>query len=236
MGDKMATVFTTTLTSQDWDQNLGGWRCPALGIPSIVVDAMFVSGKKADTRNFEVLAENEIIRWSASDDHPSQATVSLRINKELSTQELTSRWKKLAIVLPVVASIVVAIVSPILTHRFSGGPTGATATPLDGVLKVERQETGLGNRLVYTRTLVSGGLIVGDAVDFQDQGANCIVFGIRGPGTMEFSVKTGAWDRYSGVNRDAQAIELIQNRVDALRANPSCNNVNFPVVMLPATQ
>ena len=105
----MAIAFTVTVDDRDWDLNMGGWRCPALEIPGSQVDALYVSGARVDSAWYEVLREHSLIRWIRQD-RPAQAVVSIALTEELSTQELTSKWKKLAIVLPVVSSILVALI------------------------------------------------------------------------------------------------------------------------------
>lgn len=106
----MAIGFTVTLSERDWDPELSGWRCPALKIPGAAIDAVYVSGTRADTSWYEVLAEHSIVRW-VRENHPAQAAIAIKLTEELSTQELTSKWRKLAIVLPVVSSVLVAVIA-----------------------------------------------------------------------------------------------------------------------------
>lgn len=106
----MAIAFTTTITERDWDSELSGWRCPVLKIPGAIVEAVFVAGARVDASWYEVLNEHSLIRW-VRQDHPQQAVVSLKLTEELSTKELTLRWKKLAIVLPLMSSIIVALIA-----------------------------------------------------------------------------------------------------------------------------
>lgn len=110
-GGTVAIAFTVGVGASDWNQELSGWRCPALRIPGAEVDAVYTQDGRADKAWYEVPAGLEIIRWVHGTRPPDNATLSLRLTKELSTQELTARWKQLAIVLPFVASIVVAAIS-----------------------------------------------------------------------------------------------------------------------------
>ena len=95
----MAILFTITVTNRDWDQDLGGWRCPALGIPGAVVDAAYQGGQKIDESWYEVLEEHRIVRWTR-ETHPQQVTLSINLTEELTTEASTNRWKKLALYCP----------------------------------------------------------------------------------------------------------------------------------------
>src|SRR5437868_4114260 len=105
--------FTITLSNDDWDPLKGGWRCPALQIPEIQVKNVYVDGTAVDEKLFDVNAALLLIRWSQPT-HPRQAAVHLQVDKALSTEELTSRWKKLAIVLPVVGSVAAALITAVV--------------------------------------------------------------------------------------------------------------------------
>lgn len=131
MPDKQAPAFIITLTQRDWDMELSGWRCPALKIPGATVECVFLSGNRVDQSWYEVNHELEIIRWVRSD-RPPQVTVLIKLTAELSTRELTLRWKKLAIVLPAIASIVVALIAAMLSYflpRFQSGANANMAAP-----------------------------------------------------------------------------------------------------------
>jgi hypothetical protein len=123
----MTIAFTTTITDRDWDSELGGWRCPALKIPGAMVDAVFVAGARVDPSWYEVLREHSFIRW-VRPDHPQQAIVSLKLTQELSTRELTVRWKKLAIVLPLLSSVFVALIAGSFSY-YSQRNKGASVPP-----------------------------------------------------------------------------------------------------------
>jgi hypothetical protein len=103
-------VFTTRLTEADWDDNLRGWRCPPLAIPGATVEAVYVEGERIDTARYEALAQNGVIRW-VFPDQPSRATASIALTEELTLGRDTARWKKLAIVLPVAATILAALIT-----------------------------------------------------------------------------------------------------------------------------
>ena len=104
--------FTITLSNDDWDRSKGGWRCPALQIPGVQVKNVYVDGTALDEKLYDVNTSLLLIRWSQPT-HPRQAAVHLQVDKALSTEELTLRWKKLAIVLPVVGSIAAGLITAI---------------------------------------------------------------------------------------------------------------------------
>lgn len=109
MQGKQPIVFTASVTEKDWDRELSGWRCSALKIPGAQVDALLISGSRADISWFEVNYELNIVRWVRSE-RPKQATLLIKLTEELSTRELTLKWKKLAIIFPLIASILVALI------------------------------------------------------------------------------------------------------------------------------
>ena len=111
MKDKQTIAFTMTVTEEDWDVRLGGWRCPALKIPGAKVESVYVSSHRVDSSQYEVKYELNIVRWVHSEPPPPQATLHVKLTEELSTEEMTLKWKKLAIVLPLIASIGVALIA-----------------------------------------------------------------------------------------------------------------------------
>jgi len=115
MQDKRPVVFATTLTERDWDMELSGWRCTALKIPGAQIDGAFVGGERVDPAWLEVKYELDLIRWIHGE-RPAQATILIKLTEELSTKELTLKWKKLAIILPVLASIAVALLATISSY------------------------------------------------------------------------------------------------------------------------
>ncbi len=113
---------------------MSGWRCPALKIPGAKIDAVFVSGNRADSSWYEVNYDLNVIRW-VRPKHPLQATILIVLTEELSTKELTLRWKKLAITLPLVSSIIVAMIAGTFSYILSlrtqqtNIPDATTLTP-----------------------------------------------------------------------------------------------------------
>lgn len=112
----MSIAFTTTVMEKDWDSELSGWRCPALRIPGASVNAVFVAGSRVDTAWYEVLTDHALIRW-VRQDHPDHAVLSIKLTQELSTQELTLRWKKVAVILPIVSALIAALVTYLTSEK-----------------------------------------------------------------------------------------------------------------------
>ena len=108
----MAISFAVTLSERDWDQAIGGWRCSALAIPGSQIDSLYVDGNKIDTAWYQTLNDDKVIRWSRAT-HPETITASVALTEDLSTQDETQKWKRLAIVLPVVGTIVAAVITAI---------------------------------------------------------------------------------------------------------------------------
>jgi hypothetical protein len=114
-------VFTTRLTEADWDDTLRGWRCPPLAVPGAIVEALYIEGNRIDTARYEVLSEQAVIRWTLSD-QPQRAAAMIRLTEKLTLGAETDRWKKLAIVLPVSATIISAGIAATATWLAKPAP------------------------------------------------------------------------------------------------------------------
>jgi hypothetical protein len=121
MPDKQATTFTVALTDKDWDRELGAWRCPVLKIPGARVEDVLVAGSSANFSYYEVNYGLGTVRW-ARPKPPERATVVIKLTEELSTRELTLRWKKLAVIVPVITALLGGVISYVSTsgHRSDG--------------------------------------------------------------------------------------------------------------------
>lgn len=129
MQNKQGTTFTATVTEQDWDKGLRAWRFPALKIPGARLESVFVSGVLVDTSSYEVNYDLNIVRWGDAKEHPRQAVFLIRLTKELSTEELTLRWKKLAVILPFAASVLVALITVLFSHYLGDNSKTAILLP-----------------------------------------------------------------------------------------------------------
>ncbi len=110
----MAVAFTVTVGPADWASDVSGWRCPALAIPGAEIDEFYAEGQPVARDWFTVREGLSIVAWVHGTPPPATATLALKLTKELSTQELTAFWQKLAIVLPVLASVLVALIAALL--------------------------------------------------------------------------------------------------------------------------
>lgn len=113
-------VFAIRLTNEDWDEVMRGWRCPVLSVPGAIVEAVNVEGNRIDSARYEVLPQNTFLRWIAAD-QPQRVAVSIKLTETLTLVSETERWKRLAIVLPVAATVIAAVIS--------GGATYLSRTP-----------------------------------------------------------------------------------------------------------
>jgi hypothetical protein len=114
-------IFTTRLTEADWDDTLRGWRCPPLAVPGAMVEALYVEGNRIDSARYEVLKEQSLIRWTPSD-QPQRVAATILLTEDLTLGTETDRWKKLAIVLPVAATIVSAAIAGGATYLSKAAP------------------------------------------------------------------------------------------------------------------
>ena len=149
----MPIAFTTTVSKTDWDQRLGGWRCSVLKIPSIDIDAVYIDGVKQDTRLLEVLPEHNIIRWKGSE-HPTEAVLSFKITKDLSTNELTLKWKKMAIMLPVLAILITGILGPIITYVITSNLQAERKSEVNSVINEAIIKNGIEQRVQFGETML----------------------------------------------------------------------------------
>jgi hypothetical protein len=113
-------AFNIRLAEADWEDSMSGWRCPALNVPGAEVEDVYVEGARADRAKYEVLPNHSIIRWIPGD-RPPRATASIKLTKALSLGTETDKWRRLAIILPVIATVLAAIISGSATY-FSRSP------------------------------------------------------------------------------------------------------------------
>jgi hypothetical protein len=123
----VAIVFTVTVSENSWDEQLGGWRCPALRIPGAMIDAVYESGSRVDSSWYEVLGDHKIVRWTR-ESRPAEVTLSLTLTLELSTKDSTDHWKKMAIALPAVATVLAALITASIPAIFSNDTNNKAQT------------------------------------------------------------------------------------------------------------
>lgn len=96
-------------------------------------------------------------------------------------------------------------------------------------LKVETEVTMGGVRKTYNLRLNDGELLVGHADKFQGY-SRCVAFLIVGPGSFEFWVESGLWDRW--INTTPESYQpLLQEQIDTLVNKYQCTPVK--TVRLP---
>jgi hypothetical protein len=113
--------FTVRLNEEDWETSRKAWRCPSLAIPSATIQDIFVGGDRVDKSNYQILKGPSAIRWIPANP-PMQIAVEIQLGEVLSRQSDTGYWKKLAIVLPVAATVLVALISAITTYLIAPHP------------------------------------------------------------------------------------------------------------------
>jgi hypothetical protein len=117
----MSIAITTSMTKDDWDTKLSGWRCPPLKIPGATIEALYAESGRIDKAWYEVQPDLTLVRWVHGSVAPPEVTASITLTQELASQDLTQRWKKLAIVLPVAATVVTALIGAGLIPKLALG-------------------------------------------------------------------------------------------------------------------
>ena len=103
------TSFTVSLTQNDWDKVLGGWRCPVLKIPGAEVNRLYANGSQLDEAWYRPEPNQQLIRWARSDSPPDSAALAVTLTKDLVATEKRDFWKTLALFVPVLAAAVSAL-------------------------------------------------------------------------------------------------------------------------------
>jgi hypothetical protein len=122
-------VFTVAVSQNDWDAELGGWRCSALRIPGAEVDNVFVEGTSMDKTRYFVWREYEMIRWTSKPE-PKTATISIKLTEALSTKKKTDFWKTFSALAPIVAALITVMLSYFLLHTTVNPITGDSREPV----------------------------------------------------------------------------------------------------------
>jgi hypothetical protein len=106
----MAISLMITLSGSEWISEIGGWRCEALKIPGARIEAVYAEGSRLDSAWYHVDEVNSVLRWSRDSAPPARATASVVLDKQLSSQEVTARWKKLSILMPLITAVATAFI------------------------------------------------------------------------------------------------------------------------------
>ncbi|HEY2977823.1 MAG TPA: hypothetical protein VGJ35_07625 [Burkholderiaceae bacterium] len=98
-------AFTVSLVENDWDKNLGGWRCSVLRIPGAEVQGLY-AGTKVDDAWYQVDRDQGLVRWSRSEEPPKSAALGIHLTEELASRRQRDFWKAFAIVVPVLTALI----------------------------------------------------------------------------------------------------------------------------------
>jgi hypothetical protein len=144
-------AFTISLTENDWDPNINGWRCPVLRIPGAQVDAMYSSGK-VDDASYKPVPEQGFVRWGGSG-QPKSPTLAINLTQTLAPKEERDFWKNVGIVAPIIVAAI-AGASGVLVERMKQ-PTAAVAaaTAASAAAASGKSGTGIG---LYEKWTVNG--------------------------------------------------------------------------------
>jgi len=96
--------FSVTLGQEDWDAELGGWRCPALRLPGIRVEEVVSNGAAQDSSWYQSRPEFGLLKWIRGTP-PARVVVLVRLTEALVSKRSAQLWKRLAIVLPFVGTV-----------------------------------------------------------------------------------------------------------------------------------
>jgi hypothetical protein len=110
-----AIIFSIRLTEEDWDATQRGWSCPPLRIPSATLQDIIVDGNRVDKHQYAILLGQAMIHW-VNRNHPEGAAAIIELNDDLTLGSETDRWKKLAVVFPMIATILAASISGTATY------------------------------------------------------------------------------------------------------------------------
>jgi hypothetical protein len=118
----MNELIELSVSRFDWDGDLPGWRVPVLQLPVEIV-GVSMTGKPVNPDNYESEPTFGRIRWKGSMPAPESLRIQLKhVEQGGSDEGLSARWRILAIVLPVVCTLLTATI----TYFF---PLGKPAAP-----------------------------------------------------------------------------------------------------------
>jgi hypothetical protein len=102
-------AFPVRLGEQDWVAERRAWRCEALRIPGAVLDGVYANGVKQDEVPCPVVPDVNLVRWIGQRP-PSAISATIKLTEGLSLRSSTERWRKIAIVLPLIGSLLAAAI------------------------------------------------------------------------------------------------------------------------------
>jgi hypothetical protein len=108
--------------NDDFDDVNRTWRCSALNVPGAAVEDIY-SGEKVDSAHYEVLGD-KTIRWLPKE-VPERIGVAVKLTEALSLGAETEKWKKIAIIVPVITALIGAI-GAYVSQQHGGGSNGSS--------------------------------------------------------------------------------------------------------------
>ncbi len=121
----MSVSFNSTLGRDDWDDHIGGWRCPALGLPGAKLEALYTGGGQLATDQYGALPTNHV-KWRGRAEPPEEVEANVILTKGL----VTDRWKRASILLGFVGTVLGTPLGARFADRIPGGRS--PAAPPDG--------------------------------------------------------------------------------------------------------
>jgi hypothetical protein len=106
----MSISFLLDLRHEDWNHSLKGWNCPLLKVPGAKIDDLYASSHRVDSNWYKSDTEVGIVQWIHDEQPPQLSTAKITLSKDLEDREISLLWKKLAIILPLLASLLVALI------------------------------------------------------------------------------------------------------------------------------
>ena len=145
MRNRSKTTITITLRSTDWHEDLGGWTCSALSLPSAVLRQLVSSGQPINESSYRAQGDLRLIKWNGSEEMKKRDIVAvIDIEQTLTTKKRVIEWSS-------VATIVSALVTGLVTYQVAllNIPDSAHVPAMRGnVVEYRTQAEGLEDILV----------------------------------------------------------------------------------------
>ena len=145
-------AFTVSLTENDWDSVVGGWRCQVLRIPGAQVDAMYAGGK-LDDASYKPVPDQGYVRWGGNGQPPKAAALAITLTQDLAPKEQRDFWKIIGIVAPIIVALIAGTSGVLVERMKQPGAAVAAATAASAGAANGRPASGTG---VYEKWTVIG--------------------------------------------------------------------------------
>lgn len=122
-------VFTIRLTADDWDTGVRAWRCPAVDIPSAIIKRAYdTTGELLATDYLKIDKGPARISWTGPGKQPTQISIVVGLEEELSPASSQRFWKRLAIVVPIITAVIGALATWVSAPSPKPNPGPSTHT------------------------------------------------------------------------------------------------------------